>query len=517
MRLRVIAVLLVILIMLASGCAGLQGVSPHEGKARIVLKLTGEPEIIKVEDNVTVPEMPAEILSRADVLYTNDTAITGGKEYLIGINYYTTPAPEGFENDFIRRLKKGTVIGVNDYTISENSINVSIGNTPDWEKSIFIIEEGGDSGVKPAQIFRLDMDLFGSGVKRPSLPDPLRLSPLKADFSFNPFSEMLSDGFIGGTNAGGSGTAGQAPENGAVNDTITYMNLMYTPYNVALLESEKLYYTGRNIGDKMIYVAVMPDANPSKVPETLFLMDEKGDLSSYLLAGTPPVYAYTLFGSYGLNETVAFGIMNDHGDTINLRNAAPWKIQRMDGGNWDVIYSPIAAQVITPVDKGSYEEWTWDQKLDDGRTAPPGSYRVVINDEYVTEFNISAETPIVESSDVDYDRVSLESEILESSYLRAFGQVYDAESLDEGLVSRTISLMQYKAWARGLDPEGLLDAINSTGFYKDGSTGLPSMAKHASYNGEPAWIIVFSKGEGRLSDIVYFVIDDAGNILDRGT
>ncbi len=89
----------------------------------------------------------------------------------------------------------------------------------------------------------------------------------------------------------------------------------------------------------------------------------------------------------GRGENVVFGIINRGSSTLLLKNSAPWHIEKDEGGSWKGVFYPVALQVIVPLRYNESREWTWNQRVDD-KIAEPGSYRVVIADEYKIEFKI---------------------------------------------------------------------------------------------------------------------------------
>jgi uncharacterized protein YkwD len=76
---------------------------------------------------------------------------------------------------------------------------------------------------------------------------------------------------------------------------------------------------------------------------------------------------------YALAEPVTFAFTNRGTMTITLRNSAPWVIKDSAG---NVIYAPIALQVITEVLPGASKTWSWDQKDNAGKQVPAGTYTV---------------------------------------------------------------------------------------------------------------------------------------------
>jgi hypothetical protein len=261
------------------------------------------------------------------------------------------------------------------------------------------------------------------------------------------------------------------------------------------------YYTGEQYGGKRIYVSAA-DKKPDGVPDQVFLKDNDGYVT-YAIAGKPPVYAYVPCGAFNANETVRFGVFNDGPADIDLPSAAPFEIRRNESGTWRTIYSPFAAQVITPLPNGSRLMWQWDQRLDDGTLAPFGDYEIVIAGRYVAPFRLAGDVPVVERSDVSYDRPAIEAMIASGPAPDAFRQAYRSPSAS--VKEDAVSIMQYKARALGLDPELLRKAIVAAG------DGLPCLAVHASYEGRPSWIILFIPASGAPVSVVY-VPDDAGGI-----
>ena len=294
-----------------------------------------------------------------------------------------------------------------------------------------------------------------------------------------------------------------------------YLGFNYTSAITATALPGDLYYTGESHNGKRIYVSPS-DPRKSRVPDVIYLADG-GNYTRYALVNKPPVYAYTLCGAYNTNETVAFGIANDAGGQIELINAAPYEIQRKGDAGWVTVFSPLAAQVIVPMDNGTFREWHWDQKLDDGTLAPFGDYRAVLAGEYITTFRIAADTPAVERSDAVFSRESAEELFLSPPQARPIELAYRSASYTEKLSSDLISEMLFKSWARKLDPDQLKAAINATGM-QDNAEMLPCLAVRAKYQGTPAWIITFVYGgdDAALSRVRYFVVGDDAKVVAGG-
>jgi integral membrane sensor domain MASE1 len=73
------------------------------------------------------------------------------------------------------------------------------------------------------------------------------------------------------------------------------------------------------------------------------------------------------------SEPVVFRLVNNCGFNVVLPNSAPWLV--VDAGG-NVVFSPVALQVITTVKPGEVREWTWDQRSSEGEVVPAGTYAV---------------------------------------------------------------------------------------------------------------------------------------------
>ncbi|HUL62727.1 MAG TPA: hypothetical protein VLT35_06655 [Methanocella sp.] len=268
----------------------------------------------------------------------------------------------------------------------------------------------------------------------------------------------------------------------------------------------RLYYTGEQYDGRRIYVSATDD-RPGAVPDLVFLRDGAG-YTGYAISGKPAVYAYVPYAAFNVNETVLFGLANDGPVAVVLPNAAPFEIRHKEGSAWRSAFNPVAAQVITKVPNGSRREWHWDQQADDGSSAPPGDYEARINGSYSVALRIAPDTPAVMTSAVDYDPVSVEAMAGSSPLPSAFRLAYPAPNGSQR--EDVISIMQYKAWALGLDPEALRAAIDAAG-----EAGLPCLAVHASFAGEPAWVVVFRPSDRAGHGDAYVISDASGKVAFR--
>jgi hypothetical protein len=299
-----------------------------------------------------------------------------------------------------------------------------------------------------------------------------------------------------------SGHGGTAAE--AAPDGVQFLGFSYVRVNATPLAGS-FYFTGEEYGGRRIYVAAT-DEKPDGAPDHIFLKD--GDhYVAYAIAGKPAVYAFVPFAAFNANETVPLGIANDGQAVVDLPNAAPFEIRRNESGAWRTIYSPFAAQVITPLAVGKRLTWRWDQRLDDGSPAPMGEYEAVIAGQYVAPFRLTGDTPVVEALEASVDRAGIASLAVAGPALEAFRQAYPDPSAD--VKEDLVSIMQYKAWALGLDPEPLRKAMMAAG------DGLPCQAIHVRYEGEPAWIIFFSPASGDSVADFRVVDDDTGRVVQN--
>lgn len=285
--------------------------------------------------------------------------------------------------------------------------------------------------------------------------------------------------------------SGGAPDETAA-DRVKFLGFDYERVNATTMPGE-YYYTGERDCGRRIYVSG-PGKSSGVMPDHVYLKDD-GRYVAYAISGRPAVYAYVLYGAFNAGETVRFGIANDGASPVDLPNAAPYEIRRRENGTWRTIYSAIAAQVITQLPGASRIEWQWDQRLSDGSLAPPGDCEVMIAGKYVAPFRIAWDVPVVERLEADIDRADVEALAASSPAPDAFQMAHPDQTAD--VKEETISIMQYKAWALGLDQEQLRKAIMSAG------DGIPCMAIRATCEGRPVWIILFSSAPSASRSAVY--------------
>lgn len=76
---------------------------------------------------------------------------------------------------------------------------------------------------------------------------------------------------------------------------------------------------------------------------------------------------------YELEENVEIILQNEFEGEITLRNSAPWKIYDSKG---EIVFTPVALQVIVNVSSGETKTWIWNQRNNKGEICPSGSYWV---------------------------------------------------------------------------------------------------------------------------------------------
>lgn len=295
-------------------------------------------------------------------------------------------------------------------------------------------------------------------------------------------------------------------------DTVEYMGLKYGPSEHAVLSAEKLYYTGVTSGGAKLYAPGWE--NPQKVSPLLFKKNLLGTYRPFcVLADNPPVYAYTPYARYNLGEPVTIGLMDESGGKVELRNSAPFEIEKKEDGVWKTIYTPVAAQMVIPLENGTFREWTWEQQYSGGGNVGEGDYRAVIDGQYETYFTITKGAPVVRTESRGFSEQDIKNAFLNVPEHAAFAEYYQNSGSREDIASE----MAFKAWMKGLDADKLHSALKSIMPASGGIdipfvTGdfMPCRATHINYNGKPAWYIVVNWGMGgeKLNHIKHYVIDD---------
>ena len=75
-------------------------------------------------------------------------------------------------------------------------------------------------------------------------------------------------------------------------------------------------------------------------------------------------------------ERVCFEFINRGRQTVQLPSPHPWMVVDAMG---EIMFSPMAAQVIASVEPASRKQWCWDQRRKDGQFVDPGRYVIKMN------------------------------------------------------------------------------------------------------------------------------------------
>lgn len=187
MRLRVIAISLLLLAALAVVCNAQQ--TDYSGTAKLVLKLDKMPEMPPMPDNPAkagglvpttygfsandqsgatfaeravpqapqAPKAPQGSLVQVTVFYSSDPAIKVNDSCTLVLDYSSQSMPYGLQSGLIDKLNPGTIVGVNDYTLSGSDIIVDT-STSNWQKNIFVVNAQDSGGAKNP--FMINLNVF---------------------------------------------------------------------------------------------------------------------------------------------------------------------------------------------------------------------------------------------------------------------------------------------------------------------------------------------------------------------
>jgi hypothetical protein len=72
---------------------------------------------------------------------------------------------------------------------------------------------------------------------------------------------------------------------------------------------------------------------------------------------------------------VRFRVTNVGTEEMTLPNSAPWEIRTIDN---EVVFQPVALQVIVSLTPGETKEWSWEQKDNNGSQVKEGTYLIVL-------------------------------------------------------------------------------------------------------------------------------------------
>jgi hypothetical protein len=173
MRLKGIIISLIVIAAIVVICASVQ--STYDGKAKIVLKLVQIPPTPTpipahsttssfAEDATTfgfpVVDVPHGTVLQATVLYSEDPALKVGDTCSLLIDYDNSNVPSAMQTGLLDKLLPGSIVGVNEYTLSGGQVKVNLENTAAWGQKIFIVDMSQATPGENSNPFRIDLDMF---------------------------------------------------------------------------------------------------------------------------------------------------------------------------------------------------------------------------------------------------------------------------------------------------------------------------------------------------------------------
>jgi hypothetical protein len=185
MRLRVIAMMALLLVALILFSAA--QAPDYSGRAKVVMKLTQMPEMPRAESSTAaglvpatfgMPAVPQGALLQGEVLYSSDPAIKANQTYSLYVNYDPQNKPVGFQSGLADKLKSGAVVGINDYTLDGNRITVNVGNSPNWQNRIFIVDMQYTNPGETKNPFMIDLSGFRPFNAQPSFNYSMEMRPM---------------------------------------------------------------------------------------------------------------------------------------------------------------------------------------------------------------------------------------------------------------------------------------------------------------------------------------------------
>jgi len=123
------------------------------------------------------------------------------------------------------------------------------------------------------------------------------------------------------------------------------------------------------VGRHIVGVLIDPDNRLQELNER----NNSTGLEVMVLASASLAKLMTDKPGYQLDEMVTITFSNGCAQTISLRNSAPWVIKDSQSR---VVFTPTALPVITTVRAGESKNWQWDQKDNNRRPVPAGTYAV---------------------------------------------------------------------------------------------------------------------------------------------
>jgi hypothetical protein len=188
MRLRVLFVLTLLIASLIF--LGAAQAPDYSGGAKVVMKLTAMsdmPAMPQAESTNSLglaattfgaPAVPQGTMLQGEVLYSSDTAVKANQTYSLYINYDPQNKPYGFQSGLVDKLKSGTVLGINDYTVQGNQITVNVGTSADWDEKISVLDMQYTDPNEAKNPFMIDLSGFRPFSGLPAFNSSTTFNPM---------------------------------------------------------------------------------------------------------------------------------------------------------------------------------------------------------------------------------------------------------------------------------------------------------------------------------------------------
>ncbi len=102
-------------------------------------------------------QRPEGTMVQVTVLYSSDPAIKVNDSDTLTLDYDSQNMPYGLQAQLIDQLNPGTIVGVNDYTLSGSDIKVDT-SASYWKNNIFVVNAQSSTGTKNP--FMINLDVF---------------------------------------------------------------------------------------------------------------------------------------------------------------------------------------------------------------------------------------------------------------------------------------------------------------------------------------------------------------------
>ena len=116
------------------------------------------------------------------VLYSGDPAIKVSDSDTLTLDYDSQDMPYGLQSELIDQLNPGTIVGVNDYTLSGSDIKVDASSS-DWRNKIFVVNAQSSTGT--TNPFMINLDVFKQFPAFSSFPSNDYTTTTQPSLNFN--------------------------------------------------------------------------------------------------------------------------------------------------------------------------------------------------------------------------------------------------------------------------------------------------------------------------------------------